>query len=194
MSTYWFYRLFNNDSFVTTDEIVNKYQIGTFGNTDEKLILKMFNNKIDEKELEKLMDNNLRPYDILNLARYFKYIKNDNEKYEKYVMKSKELGCIDSYNVITYNMSNENNCEKAINFINNEINNGLDINRCNIGLYYGLIQCGKKIGDYKTEEKYEKMFTDYMMKNPYELSYLIGSGILKDIRYKLRLQRFWQYT
>jgi len=46
------------------------------------------------------MDETSKPYDVLNLARYYKYIKNDDDMYMIYVIKAKIFCCMDVYNII----------------------------------------------------------------------------------------------
>jgi hypothetical protein len=80
-------------NFETVNEIQEKFLIRVIGDTNPSILLDVFNGKFEESVVIELLDNetNPRPYDILNLARYYKYILNKSDKYMEYVMKAKEL-------------------------------------------------------------------------------------------------------
>lgn len=146
--------------FATINEIQEKFLIRVFGDTDEKLLLDVFNNKINESKIVELLYNktNPRPYDVLNLARYYKYILNNFDKYMEYVIVAKELGCMDSYSVITWNIITQNKPKEAVEYIENDVMfNNLILTDLPITTIENMIYCGELLEDMEIVDKYKKI-------------------------------------
>lgn len=143
-------------SFNTIQEIQDKFLIRVFGDTSEDILLKVFNNLLDESTVVSLLYNNdhLRPYDVLNLARYYKYILNDHDNYMKYVMKAKELGCMDAYSVITWNLITQNKLREAIEYIETDV---IHLHMLPITTIENMIHCGTLLEDNDVINKYTSL-------------------------------------
>lgn len=189
----YIYSIFFPISFYTLDEISIKYQIFNFGDTDKQLILKMFNNKIEEDELVKIMNNESRPYDLLNLARYYKYVKKNNDEYNKYAFKAKNLGCMSAYDSLTHDMKENKKYQQAIDFIEEEVANGVNPNDFNLGALVNIINCSEVLGNENIKNKYNNLYIKKITKNGlFSVCKLLFYYIIRSFRYKLRLQRLWQ--
>lgn len=146
--------------FKNIEEIKEKFLIRVFGDTNEALLMEVFNGRLEESKVVELLyvESNPRPYDVLNLARYYKYILNDVDKYMKYVLVSKELGCMDSYSVITWNIINQNKPKDAVDYIENDVNSlGLILTNLPITTIENMIYCGELLGDEEIISKYKQI-------------------------------------
>ena len=144
-------------SFQTVQEIQDKFLIRVFGDTPEHILLPVFNCQLDENGVVSILydETHPRPYDVLNLARYYKYIMHNDEKYMKYVLKAKELKCMDAYSVITWNMMEQQKWRETINYIENDVNEiGLNEYELPITTLANLALCGKMLEDTDIIQKY----------------------------------------
>jgi len=149
-----------SDKFKTLEEVKEKFLIRVIGDTEQQLLLDIFNSKYEEEKVVELLYDitNPKPYNILNLARYYKYILNNDDKYIEYVMKAKDLGCMDSYSVITWNIITQNKLREAVEYIeNDEKTIGLDLKNLPITTIENMVYCGELLNDNTIIEKYTKI-------------------------------------
>ncbi len=199
--THYFANLYGNfilcglsglfDKFLTIDEIETKYEIGLFktnpfGDTDEKILLLMFNDKIDDENLD-LLDMS-KPYDVLNLARYYKHIKKNDEKFIELATQSFELGCYYACEDILLDMFTKHKFREAIDFIeqNTQINKTL----LPVGTIMILLTCADTLNDNILASSYMDIFLNKMNENCCLQNFC--NLTWNNVRKSLKLQKLWQ--
>ena len=179
------------DEYLTIDEIQTKYSIGLFkinpfGDTDEKLLLLMFNDKIDSENLN-LLDMS-KPYDVLNLARYYKHIKKNDEKFIELATKSFELGCYYACEEILLDMFIKHKFREAIDYI--EQNTQINKTSLPVGTIMILSSCASSLNDNILANAYMEIVLNKIKENCNFENFC--NLMWFDIRRSLKLQKLWQ--